>query len=291
MKSGDLIALATSAPKRVPAFPDFPRSPRRGFPTRPLNIWMALFVPAKTPQGIATRSLTALEQTMKEPSVVTPWRRPGWWSTTAALRHRRRCRDGVRSGEEGRDPAGYRHSDDEPRPRGCRHVARPWDQAVRSRRAGSPWAARQPRTWLLSLLAGARPLCGGHCRPARAPRRRSRRRVRRTSRLRQGRLLWRSAVYAFILPLLGFVASTFLSCWSCSRRSSSPVGLLGRDRGDDPAVCTCCSRHGSTSSSRAAPGILSVMDLGLHAIGYGFAVSAEPLNLFRVLRRRLHRDA
>src|SRR5215510_296603 len=71
IKSGDLIALATSAPRRVPAFPDVPTLAEKGFPDAALNIWMALFVPAKTPQAIVDKLAQALEQTMKEPSVVT----------------------------------------------------------------------------------------------------------------------------------------------------------------------------------------------------------------------------
>ena len=77
MKSGDLIALATSAPKRVPAFPDVPTLAEKGFPDASLNIWMALFVPAKTPQGIVDTLAHALEQTMKEPSVVTAVEKAG----------------------------------------------------------------------------------------------------------------------------------------------------------------------------------------------------------------------
>jgi len=77
MKSGDLIALATSAPKRVPAFPDVPTLAEKGFPDASLNIWMALFVPAKTPQGVVDTLAHALEQTMKEPSVVAAVEKAG----------------------------------------------------------------------------------------------------------------------------------------------------------------------------------------------------------------------
>jgi tripartite-type tricarboxylate transporter receptor subunit TctC len=77
IKSGDLIALATSAPRRVPAFPDVPTLAEKGFPDASLNIWMALFVPAKTPQPIVDKLAQALEQTMKEPSVVTAVEKAG----------------------------------------------------------------------------------------------------------------------------------------------------------------------------------------------------------------------
>lgn len=77
MKSGDLIALATSAPKRVAAFPDVPTLAEKGFPDASLNIWMALFVPAKTPPGVIDKLSQALEQTMKEPSVTTAVEKAG----------------------------------------------------------------------------------------------------------------------------------------------------------------------------------------------------------------------
>ncbi len=77
MKSGDLIALATSAPKRVPAFPDVPTLAEKGFPEASLNIWMALFVPAKTPREIVEKLSHALEKTMKEPSVAAAVEKAG----------------------------------------------------------------------------------------------------------------------------------------------------------------------------------------------------------------------
>lgn len=77
IKSGDLLPLATTAPKRLPAFPDVPTLAEKGFPDASLNIWMALFVPAKTPQDIVDRLSRALEKTMKEPSVVAAIEKSG----------------------------------------------------------------------------------------------------------------------------------------------------------------------------------------------------------------------
>src|SRR5213594_2034220 len=77
MKSGGLIALATSAPKRVPAFPDVPTLAEKGFPDASLNIWMALFVPAKTPQGIVDTLAHALERAMKDPAVASAVEKAG----------------------------------------------------------------------------------------------------------------------------------------------------------------------------------------------------------------------
>ncbi|OLE38407.1 MAG: hypothetical protein AUG00_05560 [Candidatus Rokubacteria bacterium 13_1_20CM_2_70_7] len=77
IKSGDLIPLATSAPKRVSAFPDVPTLAEKGFPEASLNIWMALFVPAKTPREVVAKLAKALEKTMKEPSVVAAVEKAG----------------------------------------------------------------------------------------------------------------------------------------------------------------------------------------------------------------------
>lgn len=77
MKSGDLIALVTTAPKRLPAFPDVPTLAEKGFPEASLNIWMALFVPAKTPREVVEKLSRALEKTMKEPSVVAAVEKSG----------------------------------------------------------------------------------------------------------------------------------------------------------------------------------------------------------------------
>ncbi len=77
IRSGDLIPLATSAPKRVPAFPDVPTLAEKGFPEASLNIWMALFVPAKTPREAIDKLAQALDKTMKEPSVVAAVEKAG----------------------------------------------------------------------------------------------------------------------------------------------------------------------------------------------------------------------
>lgn len=70
LKSGDLIALVTTAPKRLPAYPNVPTMAEKGFPEATLNIWQLLAAPAKTPQSIVERLAKALEKTMRDPAVV-----------------------------------------------------------------------------------------------------------------------------------------------------------------------------------------------------------------------------
>ena len=77
MRSGDLLPLVTTAPKRVAAFPNVPTLAEKGAPEASLNIGMALFVPAKTPRDIVDRLSQALDKTMKEPSVLAAVEKSG----------------------------------------------------------------------------------------------------------------------------------------------------------------------------------------------------------------------
>ncbi len=67
LRSGDLVALVTTSPTRVAAFPDVPTMAEKGFPEASLNIWMALYVPAKTPKPVVDTLVKALAQAAKEP--------------------------------------------------------------------------------------------------------------------------------------------------------------------------------------------------------------------------------
>lgn len=69
IKSGDLIALATTSPTRVAAFPNVPTMAEKGFPDASLNIWMGLFVPAKTPKPVVDQLSKVLAQVAKEPAL------------------------------------------------------------------------------------------------------------------------------------------------------------------------------------------------------------------------------
>lgn len=69
IKSGDLIPLVTTAPKRLPEYPNVPTMAERGFPEASLNIWVGLYVPAKTPPAVVEVLSRALAQAAKEPAV------------------------------------------------------------------------------------------------------------------------------------------------------------------------------------------------------------------------------
>lgn len=69
IRSGDLVALVTTSPKRVPAFPNVPTMAEKGFPEASLNIWMGLYVPAATPKPVVDALVRALVQAVKDPAL------------------------------------------------------------------------------------------------------------------------------------------------------------------------------------------------------------------------------
>jgi tripartite-type tricarboxylate transporter receptor subunit TctC len=70
IRSGDLIPLVTTAPKRVAGWPQVPTMAEKGFPDASLNIWMGLYVPAKTPKPVVEALTRAFNQAAKDPAVV-----------------------------------------------------------------------------------------------------------------------------------------------------------------------------------------------------------------------------
>jgi tripartite-type tricarboxylate transporter receptor subunit TctC len=70
IRSGDLLPLVTTAPKRVAGWPQVPTMAEKGFPDASLNIWMGLYVPAKTPRPVVDMLTRAFDQAAKDPAVV-----------------------------------------------------------------------------------------------------------------------------------------------------------------------------------------------------------------------------
>jgi tripartite-type tricarboxylate transporter receptor subunit TctC len=77
IKSGDLIALVTTSPTRVKEFPNVPTMAEKGFPDASLNIWMGLYVPAKTPRPVVDTLVKALAQVAKDPALPTGLEKAG----------------------------------------------------------------------------------------------------------------------------------------------------------------------------------------------------------------------
>lgn len=69
VREGRLRALAISTRERVPALPDVATVAEQGFPGFELNEWVALWVPAGTPQPIVQRLHEAAAAALAEPAV------------------------------------------------------------------------------------------------------------------------------------------------------------------------------------------------------------------------------
>jgi tripartite-type tricarboxylate transporter receptor subunit TctC len=70
IRSGDLIPLVTTAPRRLADFPQVPTMAEKGFPEASLNIWMGIYVPSRTPKPVVDALTRAFNQAAKDPAVL-----------------------------------------------------------------------------------------------------------------------------------------------------------------------------------------------------------------------------
>jgi tripartite-type tricarboxylate transporter receptor subunit TctC len=77
IKSGEVIPLVTTAPKRPAGYANVPTMADKGFPEATLNIWMGLYAPLKTPKEAVEKLSRALEKTIKDPAVVSATEKAG----------------------------------------------------------------------------------------------------------------------------------------------------------------------------------------------------------------------
>jgi tripartite-type tricarboxylate transporter receptor subunit TctC len=70
IKSGRLIALATTGAKRDPALPDLPTIAESGVPGYESGVWFGLMVPAATPKSIIARLNAAAVEAAKSPEFI-----------------------------------------------------------------------------------------------------------------------------------------------------------------------------------------------------------------------------
>jgi len=77
LRSGDVVALASNATKRIPSIPNVPTMTEKGQPDASLSTWAEIYAPAKTPKAIVERLAQALEKTMKDPAVVSAIEKAG----------------------------------------------------------------------------------------------------------------------------------------------------------------------------------------------------------------------
>jgi tripartite-type tricarboxylate transporter receptor subunit TctC len=69
VKSGQVRALAATSARRMKQLPDVPTIGEAGFPEGTLGAWVALFVPAKTPQAVQAALGAALQKVLKDPEM------------------------------------------------------------------------------------------------------------------------------------------------------------------------------------------------------------------------------
>jgi tripartite-type tricarboxylate transporter receptor subunit TctC len=67
VKSGAIVALGISTPKRSPGAPDVPTFQELGFPGYNVDNWHSLMVPAGTPDDVVARLSSALNDTLALP--------------------------------------------------------------------------------------------------------------------------------------------------------------------------------------------------------------------------------
>ena len=70
VKDGKLRAIATTLPRRSPAFPEVPTMAEAGLPQFSIVSWAALYAPAKTPKEIVDRLNREFTAAMKRPEVI-----------------------------------------------------------------------------------------------------------------------------------------------------------------------------------------------------------------------------
>lgn len=68
-RSGKVKALGVTSSQRVPAIADLPTIAEAGLPGYEFTAWLALFAPARTPQGTITRLSEAVNQVVRSPGM------------------------------------------------------------------------------------------------------------------------------------------------------------------------------------------------------------------------------
>jgi tripartite-type tricarboxylate transporter receptor subunit TctC len=69
IRSGKLIALSVTTPKRSPALPDVPTSIEAGYPNSDYTFWVGMFLPAKTPREIVNRLNQEVQKVLQSPGM------------------------------------------------------------------------------------------------------------------------------------------------------------------------------------------------------------------------------
>jgi tripartite-type tricarboxylate transporter receptor subunit TctC len=76
-QSGDLVPLITTSSQRLASLPNVPTMAERGLGSTSLNIWMGLFVPAKTSDAVVATLSAALAAAAKDPAMTAALEKGG----------------------------------------------------------------------------------------------------------------------------------------------------------------------------------------------------------------------
>ena len=77
VKSGQLRALAVTAPQRIPELPDIPTMDELGYRGMPPDSWQAIVAPARTPADVINKINTAVNQGLATPELQDKIKRLG----------------------------------------------------------------------------------------------------------------------------------------------------------------------------------------------------------------------
>lgn len=69
VRDGRLIGLATTGPKRDPAFPDLPTIAESGYPGFDVRLWIGMTAPAGTPKDIVHKLADANRKALESPEI------------------------------------------------------------------------------------------------------------------------------------------------------------------------------------------------------------------------------
>ena len=84
IKSGRVKALGIASAKRHPELPDLPTISEQGVPGYVTTIWLAFFLPAKTPAGIVDKMNQDLRTIMQRPDVKERFNKLGMQATSSS---------------------------------------------------------------------------------------------------------------------------------------------------------------------------------------------------------------
>ena len=83
IRDGRLRAIATTGPERHPALPEVPNLRESGLTDMPINVWFALYAPARTPSAVLERLTREVQAVLAEPEVRRRAQEAGTFATFA----------------------------------------------------------------------------------------------------------------------------------------------------------------------------------------------------------------